>query len=371
MSLTKDRINCVFCKKNLTCIYTIKNHLSFSPTESPEKDPIYLEIPIGICYICSSIQCMKLINPEILYKESHNQTSTTPTWKKHHDSFYHFCDSNISDKNNILEIGGSNCVLAKKFVEKYDIKYTILDFIKDEINHDNINFKIGNCEKYAFDNQIIIMSHVFEHLHDPQSFLENLSKSNVKKIIISVPALQNLLFENNINLINIEHTFYFTPVHLLNLFGNYSFECIEQISFMNHSTFFYFEKRINDYKPISYDNKQSILLENYFQIRETSFNNILIKESDINIWIVPSGHYGYILYQSLYKRNFHKNIKGFLDNDKIKQNKYMKSTALLIYPFERIISESNITVLLYGGPYTQEIKQQILSLNSNCSFIVF
>ena len=49
----------------------------------------------------------------------------------------------------------------------------------------------------------------------------------------------------------------------------------------------------------------------------------------------------------------------------------MTSTSLYIYPFEILKDKVDITILLYGGPYTDEIKQQILSFNSSCSFIIF
>jgi hypothetical protein len=140
---------------------------------------------------------------------------------------------------------------------------------------------------------------------------------------------------------------------------------------MNHSNFFCFIRKDSIYKQLSYNMNEHELLSTFFSRRESRFDNIKIKETDTNIWIVPAGHYGYILYQSLYKRNLSKNIKGFLDNDKTKQNKYMTSTSLCIYPFEILKNKVDVTILLYGGPYTHEIKQQILFFNSYCSFIIF
>ena len=374
MSLfTKDRTKCIFCDIKLNIVFITKSHTSFSPSIYPDETiQILQDLPIGQCELCTSLQYMKIINPELLYKDSHNETSTTPTWKKHHNSFYEFCDKNIIDKKNILEIGGAQCILAKRFIDEYkDITYTVIDFIENEIKENRIIIKHKNCEEYKFYNESIIMSHVFEHLHNPSIFLENISKSNVDKIIISVPNLHYLLLQDNINLINIEHTFYFTPVHLFNLFGKYSFHCTSQNNFMNHSNFFCFERKESIYKQLSYNMNEQELLSTFFKRRTLRFDNIKFKETDINIWIVPAGHYGYILYQSLYSRNLYKNVAGFLDNDKSKQNKYMTSTSLYIYPFEILKDKVDITILLYGGPYTDEIKQQILSFNSSCSFIIF
>jgi len=367
-----NRIECIFCNTLLKEVFITQNHTSFSPSIYPNENIEFLELPIGQCEICSSLQYMKVINPELLYKDSHNETSTTPTWKKHHDFFYDFCNQNIIDKNNILEIGGAQLILANKFIEEYkDINYTIIDFIEKDVKHDRINLIKGNCENYKFNNETIIMSHVFEHLHNPSIFLENVKSSNINTIIISVPNLHYLFLQDNINLISIEHTFYFTFNHLFNLFGKYSFHCKSQTDFMNHSNFFCFIRKDSIYKQLSYNMNEHELLSTFFSRRESRFDNIKIKETDTNIWIVPAGHYGYILYQSLYKRNLSKNIKGFLDNDKTKQNKYMTSTSLCIYPFEILKNKVDVTILLYGGPYTHEIKQQILFFNSYCSFIIF
>lgn len=367
------RYICIFCKNYLKLVYTTDSHTSFSP--SSYKDEILQfvqDIKIGQCDKCYSLQYIDLINPELLYKNSHNDTSATPTWKKHHDAFFDFCEQTVVYKNNILEIGGAQLILAKKFTEIYtDIKYIIIDFIEKDTENDRIYLKNGNCEDYAFKYETVIMSHVFEHLHNPSTFLENISKSNVTTIILSVPNMQQLLLEDNINLISIEHTFYFTPTHLFNLFGKYSFQCTKQVKFMNHSDFFCFERTHDLFNEIVYDTTHKSLLNTFFSRRKERFDSILFKETDTNIWIVPAGHYGYVIYQELLKRALHKNVKGLLDNDKSKQNKYIASSSLCIHPFETIKSELNPTILLYGGPYTQELKTQILSLNVNCSFITF
>ena len=136
MSLfTKDRTKCIFCDIKLNIVFITKSHTSFSPSIYPDETiQILQDLPIGQCELCTSLQYMKIINPELLYKDSHNETSTTPTWKKHHNSFYEFCDKNIIDKKNILEIGGAQCILAKRFIDEYkDITYTVIDFIENEI----------------------------------------------------------------------------------------------------------------------------------------------------------------------------------------------------------------------------------------------
>jgi hypothetical protein len=144
------------------------------------------------------------------------------------------------------------------------------------------------------------------------------------------------------------------------------------MTFINHSDFFCFERTCNLFKEIVYYTTHNTLLNTFFQDVKERFDSILFKETDTNIWIVPADdHYGYVIYQELLKRDIHKNVKGLMDNDKSKQNKYIASSSLCIHPFEIIKSELNPIILLYGGPYTFKFKTQILSLNVNCSFITF
>jgi len=309
---------------------------------------------------------MKLIPPHILYKDSHNETFNTPTWKEHHNNFYSFFKDILLNMNTCIEIGGAQCILASNIIKEYPLlKYSILDIIEQPLT--NIDVQIGNCENYCFSQECIILSHVFEHLHNPKFFLNNIKDSPVNYIILSVPNLEYLLEQDNLNLIHIEHTFYYNKSHLNFLFNQISFTCIKHEEFNNHSLFYIFKRDSNlvDTLPIFTFSKK---LLNYYSNREEKLNSILLN-IDTDIWIAPAGHYGHTIYSFLVDKGYSEKIKAFIDNDKSKQGKYLNGTDIKIRSYSELVNKSNITVILYAGIYSKEISLQIISLNNTINII--
>jgi len=67
---------CIFCNNFLKFVYKTNSHTSFSPTlYKDEILQLVQDIKIGQCDKCYSLQYIDLINPELLYKNSHNDTS--------------------------------------------------------------------------------------------------------------------------------------------------------------------------------------------------------------------------------------------------------------------------------------------------------
>ena len=360
------RNTCVICEYNLLKITELKNHvISYSPTVLPSINSTNVSLPVGFCSKCYSIQFMKLIPPHILYKDSHNETFNTPTWKEHHNNFYTFFKDILLNINTCIEIGGAQCILASRIIKDYPLlKYNILDIIDQPLS--DIDVQIGNCEEYSFSQDCVILSHVFEHLHNPKLFLNNIKDSPVNYIILSVPNLEYLLEQDNLNLIHIEHTFYYNKSHLNYVFNQISFTCIKHEEFKNHSLFYIF-KRVSriDIKPTF---TYSDTLVNYYSNREMKLNSISLN-IDSDIWIAPAGHYGHTIYSFLVNKGYSEKIKAFIDNDTSKHGKYLNGTDIQIMPYSKLIGKLNITVILYAGIYTKEISSQILQLNTNIHIV--
>jgi len=361
------RKNCVICDNTLSQITELHDHIvSFSPTNVPCYENETVSLPIGYCNHCYSLQFMKLIPPFILYKDSHNETFNTPTWKEHHSRFYDFFKDMLSHMNTCIEIGGAQCILANKIIEDYPtLQYSILDIIEQPLT--NIDVQIGNCEEYSFFQDGVILSHVFEHLHHPRAFLENIKQSSVNYVILSVPNLEYLLEQNNLNLIHIEHTFYYNKIHLKYLFNQISFSCIKHEEFNNHSLFYIFKRDntiINNIPNFIYNEQ----LVTYYEKREEILHKLNVTIQN-DIWIAPAGHYGHTIYSYLIQKGYSNQIKAFIDNDRSKQNKYLNGTSILILPYSELSKQSNITVILYAGIYTKEISSQITLLNDKVNII--
>jgi len=357
-----------------------------APTDSEDK---FADINFVKC-TCGVIQLLNLIDPNILYENSHNNTFNTPTWKAHHIEFSNFIKKYSTNKT-LLEFGGYSGILAKLLVDWSD-KYSIVDLCDKNPNIENVEFFVGNCETYRTpSNSTIIMSHLFEHLYNSRLFLENVKETN--EIFISIPNMNIALDNKNMSFINNEHTYFINDSIIRYLFAEFSYECVNFYEFKTHSLFYHF-KHSNNIKQVIIEPRTDELI-NYFLKRELQFKNIQLHN---NIFIVPGGHLGQIMYYFLKDKkentnqsaelrhavpsnssilesdsvsvpNTDTNILGFLDNDITKQNLRTYGTPLLTYSLDKVKEYSELSVLLISSPYQDELKKQLLELNSNIKFI--
>lgn len=364
------RTKCVICdNSSLENIYIDKNaSISIGSSIDQIENDVNIDLQFVICNGCGCVQLATLIDVNILYKYSHNNTFNTPTWSQHHTEFFNFIVENTNSKS-FLEIGGQSGVLSQKILQKnpfYD--YTILDLCDKNPNIQNVSFIPGNCEDYTYTSKsTILMSHVFEHLYNPTSFIEQIAKDRVPEIFLSIPNMEISLQNSSISFIHIEHTFYLSVEMLHSMFSKYGYTCKRMFSFKTHSFFFHFV--LSDQCNLLKINKEKVDLyktqfSTYFERRSKVFRDIII---DNNFYIAPSGHFGQYIYRNL--ERYKDKMLGFLDNDLSKIGKRMYGTHLLNYPMNEIQKHKEITVVLFAGPYLSEIKKQLLDYNPLVKFV--
>jgi hypothetical protein len=355
-----ERTECVICHGCIFYLYKIDNMpITVSPTNEPFESDEFINQEIMKCNSCGCIQNKYLIDPFILYSKSHNQTHTFKTWAEHHTSFYNFIINN-KKSNTILEIGGSSGVLYKKFKTiNSDINYKCLDICKQTFEISDNEYIQANCELYNYlGNEEIVLSHVFEHLYNPNKFIKNISPY-VKSVFISIPNMEHLLKNNSAFVIHNEHTYYIDKYFMEYLFSQYGYVLTKYEQFKSHSLFFQFEKM--DCKPFSLENRNfigEIMLNNFIDYKNR-FEKIKIKE---NSFIVPAGLFGQFIYIMCKPDR----ILGFLDNDISKQNHRVYGTKNMVYSFDKLKETNDIVyIYIYASVYNYEIIDQINSYNKN------
>jgi len=363
------RTSCVICNNTLEHIYIDKNaSISIGSSIHPIESDVHADLHYVICSFCSCVQLSTLIDVNLLYKYSHNNTFNTPTWSLHHTEFCNFIVENTKS-SSFLEIGGHSGVLSNKIINKIpSSEYTILDLCDVNPDIKNVSFVSGNCEDYAYTSKsTILISHVFEHLYNPNAFIERIAKARVPEIFLSIPNMEDSLEKSSISFIHIEHTFYLTVEMMHYMFSKHGYICIRMLPFKNHSFFFHFIAS-DLCKPLEINKEKAELYKiqftNYFQKRRELFERITV---DNNFYIAPSGHFGQYIYRNL--EHFKDKMLGFLDNDPSKIGKRMYGTHLLNYPMSEIQKHKEITVILHAGPYLSEIKKQLLDYNPLVKFI--
>ena len=141
-----------------------------------------------------------------------------------------------------------------------DNNFEAISFIKDnllidnvycaDVEHDNMDFIL----KENWD--ILILGEIIEHIENPVQFLHNIRnifESCVKEIIITAPNVFNILtikdIKNNIENINTNHNYWFSPYTLSRVVYKSGFTNIE-FSFADRVALPFHEKIINRIRKI-------------------------------------------------------------------------------------------------------------------------
>jgi hypothetical protein len=352
------RVDCVICGGKLQFLYKRDKYpIKLSPTVDEEDADIFNDLIFCNCTNCGTVQLEELIDPTILYSENHNNTSSSALWNKHNEYFYNFIKRHNKQKNEIIEIGGSDGTLLRKFAGNDYEKYTIIDLCNDVkfAKLENVFYEKKNCETDILPNgNIIIMSHVLEHLYNPRLFLENVYKNtNISEIYISIPNMEYLLESKSYSFLHFEHTYYICKENFNILANNSGWKVGDYSDFQNHSLFIKLYRDVPSYKNdciVDYNK-----LYDYFSELENKLKNIKIS---VPSYFFPGGHFGQLLMYYLDSES-KKNIINFVDNDITKQGKRIYGTNKTMIAFNSI-SQSN-TFAILNTPYSEEIINQILN----------
>ena len=362
-----NRDSCVICNgKQLETFYTLQNYpVTFSPPILSIDNDQLGDFKVGGCLVCGCAQVQTLTDPKILYENAHNLTFDTPSWNFHHKSFASYILTNTQE-SSFLEVGGVSGVLVRLILSNRPVKYTILDLCPDNPNIDTVDFIVGNCEEFDYTGySTLILSHVFEHLYEPTRFINKIKEYDIKDVFISIPNIQNQLDTLNIRPLHCEHTYFCSDYFIKYLFSTGGYRCNSSFYLKNHSIFYHFKK---DTIIMKLEN-QSDTLSKF----KTMLNSIEIRMKNIVIttssFIAPAGHYGQMLHY--YLKEYNDKIIGFLDNDLSKIGKRVYgSDKFVMHP--TVLKEYDgmpITIIIYAGPYLEEIKEQYMKLHSQITFI--
>jgi hypothetical protein len=361
-----NRNFCVICSSNnLTKVYELQNYPICRHSILPQETDICNDLVFSSCNQCGCVQLVTLQDSNILYKENNNQTFATKNWLDHHEQFAEFILKNLEESSELLEIGGTTGILARKILEKRILPYTIVDLCDKDPNINGVEFKNQNAELMTYNGvSNIVMSHVFEHLYNPSDYIKKLKDDNVKNVYISIPNMKSLLDKRVLLLINAEHTFYCDKDLCISLFESIGYLCKNIKLFNDHSLFFHFI--LDTPKKIEWSKTKylSEKITEYFKDIHSKYNKINIEGT---FYLAPAGYYGQMMYTLLNK--YHMSIIGFLDNDIMKVGQRVSGTPLHIESPKSLINTVSPTILISASLYSQEIKQGFLKWNKSIQFI--
>ena len=363
-----ERLHCAICNSDsFQHIYTLADY-PITPSSSrldmttdEFQDCTFIE-----CMVCGCVQLKTLIDPVKLYQNFNKMIDTTPTWKEHHRLFSIFVLEN-NTHNTILEIGGSSGPLYK-LLSDTGINYIIMDIADSEKRPTEVQFIQGNCENFDFTGyKSVVLSHTFEHLYFPRKFVENLCKASVESVFISIPNVDHLYESENISILHNEHTFYIGNNEIQYLFSHFGYSCVKSYNFRTHSLFYHF---VRDNNTVHYALNLNIERGNHMREIFIKYETRM-KDIDISTpcFICPGAHYGQKIYY--YLRRFSNHIQGFIDNDPLKQGRRVYGTPSYVYSPDILAKYKGTTIclILYAGPYTEELKRQLDMIHPSIKYI--
>jgi hypothetical protein len=356
------RSSCTICNnEDFEVIISCPNFPIMAISNDQVSDEFY-DLSIIVCKECKCAQIENLVDTRYLYSDIYMNSTFSPSWTEHHDIFSKFILDNTED-TSFLEIGANKGDLYKNMLKEKHVNFTVLDMFKHEDLPNEIKFIKGNCETFNFSGfNAIILSHVFEHLYSPHTFIKNIQSAGVLSVFISIPNFDLLLKEKSIIMLHSQHTFYCGLDYIIYVFSLYNYRCKKYFLYNGNfkSIMINF---ILDYssKPLLVPSTHLQLIKELYVDKVSYLNNI---EIPMNTYIAPSGIYGQYIYYFLNNKD---NILGFLDNNTKRHGKPLYGTNKLVYsPFN--INYDTSTVLLCNCPYKDEI---ILTLKNICNTVKF
>ena len=363
--------------KKFKKIFSIKKFPIFMGVQKKKNNFEYADLNWWINLDSGNIQIHPKLPLEKLYFKSHGSGTIGKTWQDHHQLFFNLLKNNL--KGNICEIGGGqNSILNK--INDFSKIHNFFSFDKN-LKLKKKNKKITQIKKFFYKDffkkkncsiDLLIHSHTFEHLYDPNQFLKDarsiLSKNGYH--IFTMPNMMPMIRKGYANAMNFEHPFYCDEKLVDTLLLKNNFTTIKKKYFKADHSIMYVTK-INNSPVIKNKNNSNYLEYNKnlklfsrmfdFWRRDIAKINKIIHKYD-NVFIFGAHIFSQmILFNGLNKDK----INGILDNDMQKVDNFLYGTNLKIFNPTVIKKLVKPCIILRAGTYNNEIKKQLTRINKN------
>tara|TARA_Y100000356_G_scaffold45388_1_gene35651 strand:- start:780 stop:1922 length:1143 start_codon:yes stop_codon:yes gene_type:complete len=343
-------------------------------TQSVEKDIIKNQI-WDICKNTGLIQLREPLPLDIVYMFPHND-AIGKDWDSHNNNLVNFIKK--YDINSVLEIGAGSCKLAEKFLENNSGYWVGLEPNHDYKKVDIENFELVRewfDESYNLDKdyEVIVHSHILEHIYNPITFLENVrdKMSDNMLHIFSLPNFKYSLSNKFTNQLNFEHTILLTEDIVDTLLKRVGFEIVDKGYNDGLPSVFYACKKTkkNDVKFDTqiYKNNKSMFLD-FVMFYQKEIENLNQKIEDFKGEIYLFGAHifsQFLIYNGL---NVNK-IKNVLDNSEMKQGNRLYGTNFKVLSPKVLENKTDVAVILKVANYKNEIKTDIVdNINKSVTF---
>lgn len=376
MKFIERNVNVINGSQDLVYIGKFPNYPIFPGcTTEPIDTDVNIDMNWYISKSTGIIQLNPLISEETLYNVSHGSGSVGKIWKQHHENFAEFIQE--VEAKNILEIGGAHGALSKCYQKNNDADWTIIEPTPSPLPGVKAKYidKFYSKDLITKDYDMIVHSHVLEHIYKPNDFFEELSnKIEIgTAIAFSLPNMNVALQKFYSNCLQFEHTIFLTEPYIEYLLSKNNLKLLKKKYFLEDHSIFYLAIKQQDV-PIQYlpkdlfDINKKIFID-YIQHYNETVNKLngIISNANSAVYIFGAHMFTQALISFGLKPD---KIKNVLDNDESKQNKRLYGTNLIVKSPSILREENNPIIILKAGQYNSEIKEDIISnINKTAKFL--
>lgn len=390
-SLVKKINKCCICNKNTDNIYEIKfKELIGLAAEYKQH--------ISVCKECGFIFTSNPFSEEQLEKRYRDMSkyeydskeyclNEEKTYIKRCERQYNFIDSNIIDFDSILEIGaasGYNLSLYRSNKDVLGIEPSQINCKKAKEIYE-VDMFCGMFEKYIRNEShkkydLIFLSHVLEHIVNPDNFIKRIKEINNKYIFIEVPGMDYKFMDEPFGIFCEEHVNYFTVESLTKIMKKNGYSIVDMnLIFGNNFrvpagwpaiSSLWVKDDIYELN-LKFINNSINSLMNYISSSEKEFEKVkeiidnIDDKAKTAIW--GTGHHTSRLLgeTSLLK----KNIIKFYDSD-VRKNKFkMIGRNIEKFNVEDILKGRVDTILISTYVFQEQIKDYLYNMDIKCNII--
>ena len=219
---------------------------------------------------------------------------------------------------------------------------------------------------------IIIHSHLLEHIYDPNIFLKKCYEmlTDDGEMFFGVPNMEHICNTEIAPCLGIffEHTIFLNVENISWLLSRHGFQIINCVDYESHSILFHVKK-------VNHFSNMQISISNYNQLFFTTLDKYKTSVNYCNDFIEKNPKKPVYIFGASYNTQFLLSlglnvdkIDGILDNCTAKHHCFLYGYNLQIFPPE-IVKNIDCIVILKNGYYSNEIQSQLLSINSNVTIL--
>lgn len=227
---------------------------------------------------------------------------------------------------------------------------------------------------------VLIHSHLIEHLYYPLEFMQGIARSLSAGMVMafSVPNMYEMV-KRDFAYIHTEHTVFLRPEHTEWLMQAAGFKLLKRQLYGIHSIFYAFERTADSIDapipgleppPNFYAEHKALFGRWESQLKsDVDIANRMLEGHKNGPTYIFSAH---VFTQYMVAAGLREDLlTAILDNDPLKQGTRLIGSSLVVLSPQILERLPAAFVILRAGPYSNEIKQQLLMINPGVNILCF